>query len=93
VNRVKRFQLGQIVATPGAFAAIEASGDSLLELVERHQAGEWGVVTPGDAAENEFAIIVQLRTMSVYVLKSGVKVWVITEADRSSTCLLLPEEY
>ena len=91
---VKRFELGQVVATPGVLAAIEASpGDSLLGFLERHQAGDWGIVKPMDARENEFAVIVGLRIMSVYVLKSGVRIWVITEADRSSTCALLPEEY
>jgi hypothetical protein len=90
---MNRFKLGQTVATPGALAAIEASGESVSTYLSRHVSGDWGVVDADDARENEYAIIVKLRIMSVYVLNSGVKIWVITEADRSSTCVLLPEEY
>jgi hypothetical protein len=90
---VTQFNLGQVVATPGALAAFEASGESLLDYLERHLTGDWGIVKPEDARENEYALIVKLRIMSVYILKNGVRIWVITEADRSSTCVLLPEEY
>jgi hypothetical protein len=58
VSRFRRFRLGQAVATPGALAAIEASDDSLLELLERHVTGDWGVVDAHDARENEDAITV-----------------------------------
>lgn len=90
---MNRFQLGQVVATPGALAAIEASGESVSTYLNRHVSGDWGIVKSEDARENEYAIIVKLRIMSVYILKNGVRIWVITEADRSSTCILLPEEY
>jgi hypothetical protein len=90
---VNRFKLGQVVATPGALAALEASGESLLDYVQRHVSGDWGMVKPEDRRENEVAIILHMRIMSVYLLKSGVRIWIITEADRSSTCVLLPEEY
>ena len=90
---MNRFKLGQTVATPGALAAIEASGESVSTYLNRHMSGDWGIVDAADARENEYAIIVKLRIMSVYLLQSGVRIWVITEADRSSTCVLLPEEY
>ena len=54
---MNRFKSGQVVATPGALAALEASGESLLDYVQRHASGDWGVVKPGDRRENEVAII------------------------------------
>ena len=87
------FTLGQVVATPGALKAIEASGDSLFSYLSRHQSGDWGEVDAHDRKENELSLVQGFRLMSVYSLSTGVKIWVITEADRSSTCILLPEEY
>ena len=89
---MKKLALGQLVATPGALAAIEASGDSLLEYVTLHEFGWWGEVDTHDWNENEYALKHDLRILSVYTLSSGVRIWIITEADRSTT-LLLPEEY
>ena len=90
---MNRFKLGQVVATPGALAALEASGESLLDYLQRHLSGDWGIVDDADRRENETAIIIHMRIMSVYLLKNDVRIWIITEADRSSTCVLLPEEY
>ena len=90
---MNRFKPGQVVATPGALAAIEASGESVSTYLGRHASGDWGDLKPEDRRENEFSLKVGLRIMSVYKLKTGVTIWVITEADRSSTCVLLPEEY
>ena len=87
------FTLGRIVATPGALKAIEVSGDSLSSYLSRHQSGDWGEVDAHDRKENELSLDQGFRLMSVYSLSTGVKIWVITEADRSSTCILLPEEY
>ena len=87
------FTLGQVVATPGALKAIEASGDSLSSYLGRHQSGDWGNVDAHDRKENGLSLEQGFRLMSVYSLSIGVKIWVITEADRSSTCVLLPEEY
>ena len=87
------FTLGQVVATPGAIEAIEASGDSLSSYLSRHQSGDWGEVDAHDRRENQLSLEQGFRLMSVYSLSTGVKIWVITEADRSSTCVLLPEEY
>ena len=81
------------VATPGALAALEASGESLLTYLQRHIAGDWGDVDAYDAKENKLSLKHGWRLLSAYTLKSGAKILVITEADRSSTCVLVPEEY
>jgi hypothetical protein len=90
---VNRFNLGQVVATPGALAELEASGDSLLSYLNRHVTGDWGEVDAHDRKENELSLEHGFRLMSVYTLSSGVRIWIITEADRSSTTMLLPDEY
>jgi hypothetical protein len=66
------------------------------ELVERHASGDWGAVPSADARENELSVREGFRIVSSYPLREesgSPRVWIITEADRSSTCLLLPEEY
>jgi len=88
------FPLGQVVATPGALAAIGVSGDDLSTYQARHQRGDWGDIDAHDRKENPLSREQGFRLISVYTLSiTGVKIWVITEADRSSTCILLPEEY
>ena len=87
------FNLGQLVATPGALAAIEESGDSLVTYLNRHVTGDWDELDAHDQKENDLGISHNLRILSAYTLSSGVKLWIITEADRSSTTALLPEEY
>ena len=87
-----RFPLGRVVATPGALEALEASGVSPVELLGRHQSGDWGEVPREDARENERSVLHGYRILSSYPA-GGERVWIITEADRSSTCLLLPSEY
>jgi hypothetical protein len=89
-----KFALGQIVATPGALEALEASKQSAEEFIHRHVQGNFGDdLDPEDKQLNEEAIQDGSRILSAYHTAKGVKVWVITEADRSSTCILLPEEY
>jgi hypothetical protein len=89
-----RFSLGQVVATPGALEALRATGQTPDEFLRRHADGDWGVVCPEDKTANDAALGEGARIVSSYVLADGDrKVWLITEADRSSTCLLLPEEY
>jgi hypothetical protein len=90
---MRRFGLGTVVATPGALEVLGNLEVSPSELVECHAAGDWGDVPPEDARENEHALRRGFRVMSSYPLSGGVRVWVITEADRSSTCILLPAEY
>lgn len=88
-----KFPFGQLVATLGALHAFENAGESALPYLQRHLAGEWGDVDEHDRAENEYSLQHGFRLLSAYTLSNGERVWIITEADRSSTCLLLPEEY
>jgi hypothetical protein len=88
-----RFFLGQLVATPGALQALEEAGQGALEFLSRHQHGDWGELTEEDRKENEFSVLNDLRILSAYMLTTGVKIWLITEADRSATTILLPAEY
>jgi hypothetical protein len=87
------FPLGQVVATPGALAEMEASGELLFSYLQRHLSGDWGEIDAHDRRENELSLREGFRLMSVYTLSNGIRFWIITEADRSSTCVLLPEEY
>jgi len=93
-TRVALFSLGQIVATPGALAALEKTGQTPLDFLSRHVRGDWGELDEHDRKENELSLKRGFRLLSSYRLSSGdTKVWVITEADRSVTTLLLPDEY
>lgn len=87
------FELGQVVATPGALACLEKFGIGAIELLRRHQSGDWGVLTADDKKENALSVERGLRILSNYPLQGGERIWVITEADRSVTTLLLPSEY
>jgi hypothetical protein len=88
-----KFSPANIVATPGALEALRASGDDPLAYVVRHLAGDWGDVDEHDRRENELSLIHGFRLLSAYTLNSGTKIWIITEADRSATTILLPDEY
>jgi len=88
-----KFSLGQLVATPGALEALKDSKTGFLPYIRRHQNGDWGDISSEDAAENELSLKHDFRLLSAYRLPGGERIWVITEADRSSTTILLPEEY
>lgn len=88
-----RFSLGQIVATPGALKALDESGESALEFLHRHASGDWGELDEEDKRENELSLAQGFRLLSAYRLRNDEKLWIITEADRSVTTLLLPDEY
>ena len=90
---VKVFPLGQLVATPGALAAIQQAGQTPSVFIDRHVHGDWGEVCPDDWRLNDEAIGNGDRLLSAYRTVKGERIWVISEADRSSTCLLLPNEY
>ncbi len=90
---VQLFPLGQIVATPGALDALEQAGQSAHELLTKHVHGEWGELDADDRRENELSLREGFRLLSAYYLTTEEKVWIITEADRSATTLLLPCEY
>ena len=87
------FKLGQILATPGAIGALEATGENAFHFVTRHVSGDWGDVDEHDAQENIFSVENGYRILSAYHLRDQTKIWVITEADRSATTILLPAEY
>lgn len=88
-----RFPLGRVVATPSALAAISAVGGTPQQFIRRHQTGDWGELCDDDRRENERSVTDNCRLLSTYTLDDGTKIWIITEADRSSTTILLPEEY
>ncbi|WP_454742394.1 hypothetical protein [Cupriavidus necator] len=88
-----RFRLGRLVATPGALAALRHAESHPVALLVRHMHGDWGELDDEDRAQNEMSLIAGMRLLSSYTLETGTKVWVMTEADRSATTLLLPDEY
>ena len=88
-----RFLLGRVVATPGAISALEENQQSPSEFLDRHISGDWDDMDSHDCRANQIAIDDGNRIFSAYRLRNGSKIWVITEADRSSTTLLLPDEY
>ena len=88
-----KFSPGTVVATPGALEAFRVSGDDPFAYLVRHIGGNWGDVDEHDRKENELSLRHGLRLLSVYTLSTGIKFWVITEADRSVTTFLLPSEY
>lgn len=88
-----RFPLGQIVATHAVLEALKNAGQSASEFISRHASGDWGDVCNEDKEANEESLKEGSRILSAYRLNNGTKIWIITEADRSSTCILLPEEY
>ena len=86
------FVLGHIVATPGALDLLDRQATNALSLLARHMRGDWGEVPAEDALANWSALDYGLRVLSSYPLGTE-RIWIITEADRRSTCLLLPDEY
>jgi len=87
-----RFPIGRILATPGALRVLESARISPLTLLIRHQTGDWGDVSADDAQENELSVEQGFRILSSYRVGAE-KLWVITEADRSATTILRPDEY
>ena len=84
-----RFPLGRTVATPGALAL----GIDLASYMHRHHCGDWGDLDAEDKQANEEALKDDTRILSCYQVGGGRRIYIITEWDRSSTCILLPEEY
>src|SRR5215208_1762094 len=85
-----RFPLGRLFLTPGAIEALEESGHEPFEFLARHQSGDWGDLGREDKRENEFSVSRALRILSKYHTAKGEALYVITEADRSATTILLP---
>lgn len=82
-----------MVATPGALESLRTAQHNALELISRHVTGDWGDLGEEDQQENEMSVKQGFRILSAYTLNTGTRVWIITEADRSSTTILLPSEY
>ena len=87
------FPSGQLVATPGALVLLEKINKSPLEFLARHLRGDWGDLDQEDKTENELSLKHGFRLLSGYQVTETEKLWIITEADRSATTLLLPSEY
>src|SRR5579863_5910978 len=92
-ERKPLFDLGQLVATPGALAALEKSGQNPIDFLSRHVTGDWGELSDDDRKENQFSLEKGFRLLSSYTTNAGDRLWVITESDRQHTTLLLPDEY
>ena len=88
-----KFSLGLVVATPGALEALETAGQAPQELLARHAQCDWGDLVKDDIDANNHALEEGSRLFSAYNLNDGTRIWLITEADRSVTTLLLPREY
>ena len=87
-----KFILGRIIATPRALEMLLELGVLPHDLLRRHQNGDWGDLCDEDKQANEAALVEGSRLLSAYCFLER-KIWVITEADRASTCILLPSEY
>jgi len=95
INARALFPLGFTHITPAALDLLAAAGVAPAALLARHVAGDWGEVPPEDARENAVSLRAGFRLVSSYPVGDdpAARVWIITEADRSSTVLLLPDEY
>ena len=87
----KRFPLGQIVITPNALDRLNPF--DVCACLRRHVRGDWGELDPHDVQENELSLAEGFRLLSAYTDGHGTRFWIITEADRSATTVLLPEDY
>ncbi len=93
IDERSKLQLGWVVITPAAFFALRKALQLPAEFLSRHRVGDWGEVAAEDWKLNDEALVMGERLLSVYRTKMNERIWVITEADRSSTCLLTPDEY
>ena len=91
-TRSIRLPLGHVVATPGALEVVRDHGLDVVGLLHRHRSGDWGTVSDPDARANDLALQNGTRVLSAYDTSGG-RLWIITEADRSATTVLLPSEY
>ena len=92
-NSSRSFRLGRIFITPGALEALESSEQQPNEFLNRHSRCDWGLVDEDDQRENDLSLERGFRLLSAYKTDEGERIWIITEADRSATTILLPEEY
>ena len=88
-----KFFPGVLVITPGALEAFKHTGDGIEPFLTRHLRGDWGNLDTHDWKENEYSLQQGFRLLSAYSLQDETRFWIITEADRSATTILLPAEY
>ena len=86
-----KFRCGRMMTSANALSRL--SNEDILRGIGRHQAGDWGDVSEEDRQKNELSLQKGFRLWSVYHDANGVKFWIITEADRSATTVLMPEDY
>ena len=92
-STITRFALGRTFITPGAEEALQIAGQTAIEFLRRHMSCDWGELSEDDIAENELSLRQGFRLLSNYQTGKGQQLWIITEADRSATTVLLPSEY
>ena len=90
---ITRFALGQTYITPGAEEALMIAGQMGIEFLRRHMSCDFGELSDEDVRENELSLREGFRVLSAYHTARGQRLWIITEADRTSTTILLPSEY
>jgi hypothetical protein len=88
-----KFELGAVVATPGALELLQRVGKQPLDYIIRHLQGDWGELDEHDRLVNESALQHGGRLLSSYIVAGDERIWIITEYDRSASTLLLPSEY
>lgn len=88
-----QFPLGQVVGTPAALAVLARVQIDVRTLLDRHHSGDWGDMCRTDKRENDYAVSHGSRIFSAYNVSDDESVWIITESDRSSTTVLLPDDY
>jgi len=88
-----RFARGRVVATPGALQALEKAEQLPAAFLDRHVNGDWGEVPEADKQENAWSVAPGFRILSAYTTSAGDRIWILTEADRSATTIVLPDEY
>ena len=93
---MSKFSLGRLLMTRGIndqVAENEAFAKLVTQSLKRHAMGDWGDLCPDDKAENELSLNEGYRLLSAYEAEGLPKIWIITEADRSATTVLFPDEY
>ena len=88
-----KFFPGVLVITPGALEAFKRAGEEIQPFLTCHLRGDWGNLESHDWKENEYSLRQGFRLLSAYSLRDETRFWIITEADRSATTILLPDEY
>ena len=99
VIRQSKFPLGQLVMTSGVAARLGEDGENpefdrfVSKSILRHAQGDWGDICESDKRENNVSLLHNFRLFSSYEQEGVPKIWIITEADRSVTTVLFPDEY